>query len=138
VLRHPSREPLLRYLVWSALPTLGLYILWSDWAAGHTYGYRYLIELVPTLTLLLAACWERFIVSRAYLRALFLVAMLASVYVHGLGAIAAPCGFDDEPNNIDFDHPRLWDVANGEIVRCTLREATAWAPALGMHEPETN
>ena len=133
VLRHPNDAPLLRYLVWSAVATFALYTVWLDWAGGHTYGYRFLIDLVPTLTLLLAACWERFIVTRAYLRGLFLAAMLASVYVHGLGAIAAPCGFDDEPNNIDSDHARLWDVANGEIARCTQIEAHAWAPALGIH-----
>ena len=61
------------------------------------------------------------------------MAMLASVYVHGLGAIAAPCGFDDEPDNIDFNHQRLWDIADGEIVRCTLKEAVAWGPAFGVH-----
>lgn len=133
LLRHRRDEPLLQYLIWSAVGVFALYTVWSDWAAGHSYGYRYLLDLVPTLTLLLAVCWERLIVSRASLRVLFLVAMLASVYIHGLGAIAAPCGFDDEPNNIDFDHQRLWDVANGEIARCTIKEAIAWGPAFGGH-----
>ena len=82
--------------------------------------------------MLLAACWERVIAARAYLRAAFLVAMLVSIYVHGLGAIAAPCGFDDEPDNIDFHHERLWDVQSGEIARCTAKEVTAWGPALGV------
>ncbi len=131
VVRKNTDMPLLPYLTWSAIALFGLYTLWSDWAGGHTYGYRFLIELVPTLTLLLAVCWERLIVSRAYLRALFLAAMMASVYVHGLGAIASPCGFDDEPNNIDLDHARLWDIANAEIVRCTVKEAIGWGPAFG-------
>jgi hypothetical protein len=130
LLRGRPVDPLLRYLIWSALAIFGLYTLWQDWAAGHSYGYRYLLELVPALTLLLAACWERVIVTRAYLRALFLVAMLGSVYVHGLGASAAPCGFDVDPDNIDFDRPRLWDVSDGEIARCTAKEATAWGRRL--------
>jgi len=133
LLWHRPVDPLLRYLSWSALGIYGLYVVWSDWTGGHTYGYRYLIDLVPTLTLLLALCWERVIVSRASLRALFLVAMVASIYVQGLGAVASPCGFDDYPNNIDLHNDRLWDVANGEIVRCTRVEANAWGPAFGVH-----
>jgi len=43
-----------------------------------------------------------------------------------------PCGFDDEPNNVDAHHERLWDIANGEIVRCTRQELTALQSA-GAH-----
>lgn len=133
VLRKNTDIPLLPYLIWSAAAVFGLYTLWLDWAGGHTYGYRFLIDLVPALTLLLAFCWERVIVSRAYLRAFFMVAMMASVYVHGLGAVASPCGFDDVPTNIDRDHARLWDIANAEIVRCTVKEAIGWQPAFDGH-----
>jgi hypothetical protein len=80
--------------------------------------------------LLLAACWTHVIESRPYLRALFLTAMIASIYVHGVGAIAYPCGFDSEPNDIDAHHERLWDIASGEIARCTERQVNAWQTAL--------
>jgi hypothetical protein len=130
VLRRNDGPPVLRYLVWSCLGMYLMYTLWSDRAAGHSYGYRYLIEIVPALILPTGVGWERIIQPRPHLRALFMVAMLASVYVHGLGAIAAPCGFDDDPDNIDFDHARLWDVAHGEVARCTVTEVDAWSTRL--------
>jgi hypothetical protein len=76
---------------------------------------------VPGLTLLLAAAWPRLIEPRPYLRALFVVTLLASIYVHSLGAEVSPCGFDTEPTDIDVHHERVWDLGNGEIARCTLR-----------------
>ncbi len=130
LLRRRVGDPLLRYLIWGSVGLIALYTLWSDWAGGHTYGYRFLIELVPGLTLLLAACWTRVIEPRPYLRALFMVAMLVSIFVHGLGANASPCGFDDEPDNIDQHHERLWDVGDGEIARCAQLEVREWRSAL--------
>jgi hypothetical protein len=117
--RTREGPPLLHYLIWSSVALLGLYSLWVQWPGGHTFGYRFLIELTPGLMLLLAAAWPKLIEPRPYLRAAFLVAVLASIYVHGLGAAAAPCGFDTDPNNIDMHHERVWDVTNGEIARCT-------------------
>jgi hypothetical protein len=121
LMRDRDTQPLLRYVIWSSAALVGLYALWGQWPGGHTYGYRFLIELVPGLTLLLAAAWPRLIEPRPYLRALFMVALLASIYVHGLGAEVSPCGFDTEPTDIDVHHERVWDLGNGEVARCTLR-----------------
>jgi len=41
-----------------------------------------------------------------------------------------PRGFDDDPDNIDFNHVRLWDVATGEVARCTTKELDAWSARL--------
>ncbi len=132
LLRRGGGPPLLRYLVWSSVALIGLYSLWGNWGGGHTYGYRFLIELVPGLMLLLAAAWPKLIEPRPVLRALFTLALMGSMYVHGVGADAAPCGFDEEPNNIDAHQERLWDIAGGEIVRCTQREVSAWQSALAQ------
>jgi hypothetical protein len=35
------------------------------------------------------------------------------------------CGFNTEPNLIDAHPERLWDVANGEITRCTTKALIA-------------
>ena len=129
-IRRRQELRLLSYVVWSSLGLVAMYSLWMQWPGGHTYGYRFLIELTPGLMLLLAAAWPTLIEPRPYLRALFLVALLASMYIHGLGAEASPCGFDDEPNEIDFHHERLWDVANGEIARCTRSEVSAFETKL--------
>ncbi len=129
-LRNRQGPPLLKYLAVSSVALYLMYTLWSDWAAGHSYGYRYLIEIVPALILAIAVGWEHIIQPRVHLRALFVVAMLASMYIHGIGAIASPCGFDDEPDNIDFNHARLWDVTTGEVARCTTKELDAWSARL--------
>ncbi len=50
------------------------------------------------------------------------------------GLVASCCDFDDQPDNIDLDHARLWHVGNGEIVRCAVKEVIAWGPAFGLHE----
>jgi hypothetical protein len=118
-------SPILHYLIWSSLALYALYTLWSDWAGGHTFGYRYLIELLPGLMLVLAECWPRVIEPRPMLRGAFGLALIASIYINGLGATAAPCGFDDTPNDIDTHHERLWDIGDGEIARCTNQELVA-------------
>ena len=130
LIRRRVGPPLLHYLIWSSVALYGLYTLWGDWAGGHSYGYRFMIELVPGLILVLAACWPRFIEPRPMMRAVFLMTMVASIYINGIGADAAPCGFDDEPNNIDTHHERLWDVANGEIARCTRHKISDLQAAL--------
>jgi hypothetical protein len=125
LVRRGLGHPLLRYLIWSSVAVFALYTVWGDWAGGHTYGYRFLIDAVPALILVLAVGWQHVIAPRAWARGLFMLAALASIYVHGLGAATAPCGFDDDPDNIDAHHARLWDVANAEVIRCTLLEAAA-------------
>lgn len=130
-LLHRRRGPaVLPYLVWASLAEYGLYMLWPNWWGGHTYGYRFLIDVLPALMIALGACWADLIAPRAWVRGLFTLALLASIYVHGLGATAAPCGFDTDPDNIDDDSARLWDVAHGEIARCTARELSVWQAAL--------
>jgi len=125
VLRKRIGPPLIPYLLVASVLTYGLYCFWSDWIGGHTYGYRFLIDIIPVLMLTLAVSWDRLIAPRAVARAAFSFALLASIYIQGLGAVTAPCGYDDDPNNINYHHERLYDVANGEIARCTEMQATA-------------
>jgi hypothetical protein len=125
LLRKPELQPLLNYLIWSSVGLYALYTLWGNWAGGHTFGYRFLIDTVPALILILAVGWQHVIAPRAWARALFMLAALASISIHGLGAATAPCGFDEQPDNIDFNRARLWDVADAELVRCTRQEIVA-------------
>jgi hypothetical protein len=129
LLRGRGGPPIMAYLIWSSLAEYVLYTFWSNWWGGHTFGYRLLIEVVPALMLVLGACWERLILPRLWLRALFLLALLASVSIHGLGATVSPCGFDDVPNNVDLHPERLWDVADGELARCTAQAIAGWRAA---------
>jgi hypothetical protein len=122
-LRLSGRPALLPYLLGSSVVTYAVYCFWPDWSGGHTYGYRYLIDILPSLMLVIAISWERVVAPRAALRAAFVAALLASIYLQGLGATTAPCGFDDDPNDINYHHERLWDISNGEIARCAQMHA---------------
>jgi hypothetical protein len=123
VIRTRSGPPLLPYLLCASVFTYALYCFWPDWIGGHTYGYRYLIEVTPVLLMVTAVCWDRLIAPYPVVRVAFSAALLASIYFHGLGATTAPCGYDDEPNNINYHHERLWDISDGEIARCSQLQA---------------
>jgi hypothetical protein len=95
--------------------TYGSYAVW--WA-GHTYGPRYMLDVLP----LLVPLAERaigFIRLRRPLGMLTLAAMTWSVVVAGTGAFAYP---DDRwnvnPADVDRNHERLWDWSDLQIVRC--------------------
>jgi hypothetical protein len=132
LLWHRSGPPLLRYLLAASALTYALYCFWPDWIGGHTYGYRFLIDILPVLMLVLAACWEDFVQRHAVVRAAFSLALLASIYVQGLGATTAPCGYDDDPDNINYHHERLWDISHGEIARCAEMQASGMRAVLGL------
>jgi hypothetical protein len=124
VVRTRLGPPLIPYLLVASALTYGVYCFWPDWIGGHTYGYRFLIDIIPVLMLVLAVSWDVLVAPHASLRTAFSVALLASIYIQGLGATTAPCGYDDDPNNINYHHERLWDISNGEIARCMQMQAT--------------
>ncbi len=107
-----------RYLVGGFVLTLICYSFWERWSGGHGFGYRYLSEFIPILTIFLAESWERYIAPRWYSMSAFFVLVAFSVYVNFLGALIYPSGFDWEPNNIDFHPERLWYFHDTEITRC--------------------
>jgi hypothetical protein len=120
--------PLTRFLLAAILLDLLIYSSWTMWWGGHSFGYRLLTELTPLLTILVAAGWPRIAGSRAAL-SLFGLCVLFSFYVHFLGAVVAPSGFN---NDIDLQTARLWDIRNSEIEFST-RKLIRWVlPTLGV------
>lgn len=114
-------EPIYKYLAISVISLVLLCSKWGYWWGGHCFGYRLLIELIPTLIVFLAICWERVIVNHWYLKGIFLCFLLVSIYIHFLGAFYYPSGFNSSPNDIDHHVERLWDFKDSEITRCTLK-----------------
>jgi hypothetical protein len=118
---------LMRYLLVAILLDLLIYSRWTMWWGGHSFGYRLLTELVPLLVILLAVGWPRIARNRAAV-ALFGLCLIFSFYVHFLGAIVAPSGFNDD---IDLQPERLWNIRNSEIELST-RKLLRWTlPRLG-------
>jgi hypothetical protein len=124
--RRPRTYSLAVALGVAVLLELLVYSRWYFWWGGATFGYRLIVEMIPALVVLAAIGWQEW--ARGSGARILGVAALAlvSVYIQWLGATYYPCGFDTEPNGIDQHPERLWDVADGEISRCT---ATAAADA---------
>jgi len=113
--RGQARLP--RYLAAGVLLTILLYARWSIWWGGHSFGYRLLTELAPLLVVLIAAAWPSLDRIRGA-RLLFGILLAASLYVHFLGAMVYPSGFD---NQIDNQEARLWAVRGSELDLSTRK-----------------
>ena len=109
--------PLYRYLSIGLLLDLLLTAKWRVWWGGWSFGYRMLIELLPGLTVLLALAWERKIATRWRLQVAFWPTVLASFYIHFLGAFYYPSDWNYSPRSVDRDRARLWDVRDTELRR---------------------
>jgi hypothetical protein len=121
-LRGSGRWPTAPFLAWGTVLYLLLYSRWSTWWAGHTFGYRYLIELLPGLMIFLAIGWEERIRRRPVLAAAFFACLAWSVFVHWLGAWFQPSGFNQK---MDENPAVLWSIRDSEIVMST-KKAVAW------------
>jgi hypothetical protein len=117
-LRRRSGIDLLFPLIAGSAGVIALHAAWAVWWGGHSFGYRLLSEVLPCLMILLALAWEHSVRGRGWRVALASVLLVASVGVHALGALVAPCGFDTQPDFIDFHPARLWQVADTELIRC--------------------
>jgi hypothetical protein len=129
-LRQPGRHALLLAVAAAAIALIVVMARWQLWWGGVTFGYRLILEVVPAFVLLAAAGWEYWARRRPWRVAAAALLVALSVYPQWLGATFYPCGFNSYPNAIDQHPERLWDVADGELTRCT---ALAIRAARGEH-----
>ena len=112
-----DREPFLWCLLAMAVQ-FALFASYSVWWGGHTYGPRYLVDVlplgVPPAALALSA--PRLPRVRTIGAAM---ALAWSIAVAATGAFCYPHdAWNTDPTEIDRDHARLWDVDDNQIVRC--------------------
>jgi hypothetical protein len=130
-------DSLLRYLIIGALAQIGMVSKLSFWWGGHSFGYRYLMETVPTFTLLLAVTfctWPRARRWRMLRHLTFWPLLAVSVYFQFLGAVYFPSGWNASPVNVDRAPERLWDFHDTELGRC---QAHFLADVVGLPVPLT-
>jgi hypothetical protein len=87
---------------WMALATLGLFSFWSTWAAGSSFGSRYLCEAALLLAVL-PAFHGRFLLRRRWALEIFLLSALFSCHLHIVGGRAGDAGWTEhvfKPDNI--------------------------------------
>ena len=94
-----------------------VYAGYSVWWAGHTYGPRYLLDLLVPLAPMGALGAAR--LARTRLGSAAALGLLGwSVGVAGLGAFVYPNDFwNTTPDDVDLHHERLWDVRDSQIPR---------------------
>jgi len=95
-----------------------LYASYSVWWGGHTYGPRYMLDVLP-----LAVPLAAFALAAPRLHrvgaGLALAALCWSIVVAATGAFCYPHdAWNSDPVDIDRDHRRLWSVADNQIGRC--------------------
>lgn len=104
---------------WCAAAILIQFLLYGSyvvWWGGHTYGPRYMLDIIPLLVPLAILAMAR---MRGRLMPLLASAALAwSIGVAGLGAFVFPHErWNTLPIDVDRNHERLWDWSDTQIRR---------------------
>ena len=117
--RERWRDPL-RWCAIAALAQFLLYGSYTVWWGGHTYGPRYMLDLLPLMVPLAAAGGAR--LQSRLLKAAAVLALAWSIVVAGTGAFFHPNDrWNTDPTDVDRHHERLWDWSDQQIVRCWQR-----------------
>ena len=109
------------------------YASYSVWWGGHTYGPRYLIDLLPLLVPL-AAAGAASLQTRRPARLAAGAALAWSITLAATGAFFYPAeAWNTNPVSVDLNHERLWDWRDPQFVRCWRRgpspqNFTLWPP----------
>lgn len=108
----------------SILLQIFVYSSFKVWWAGHCYGPRFLVCILPFLVTYIGLFlngWLHFGrirgKSMAYLSLVGML-MIWSVFVQAIGVFCYPNGnWDGTPENVDFSPERLWDWKDNQIAR---------------------
>lgn len=93
------------------------YACYSMWWGGHTYGPRYLVDiLIPMAPA--AAIGMGWVAAARWRRLAALVALVFSILVAATGAYCFPHDRWNADPDVDRNHGRIWDWSDLQIVRC--------------------
>ncbi len=111
------RDLLLTHLALASIALLLLYASWWGWDGAYGYSYRFLVDLLPGLVVLMATRlhWVR---RRRWRIVAFASVVLFSVAVQVVGVFFYPCGWYETPVSAERHRERYWDWRDPEFVRC--------------------
>lgn len=110
-----------RWCVLAIAAQYALYGSYAVWWGGHTYGPRYLLDVLPLATPLAALALAQTGFGRLTILACS-VALAWSIVVAATGAFCYPNEqWNVDPTDVDRDHSRLWAVSDNQIRRCWTR-----------------
>jgi MFS family permease len=119
-IRESWRSPL-RACALAAGAQYVLYSTYAVWWGGHTYGPRYMLDVMPVMVPLAAAALEQ-IRFTALTRGIVGTALAWSIAVSALGAFCYPNDqWNVDPDDVDRHHARLWSWSDTQIRRCLER-----------------
>jgi hypothetical protein len=122
----PAERPVLRWTAAAAAIQLLVYSSFSVWWGGHTYGPRYLLDVLPVLVPAAAIGMCRVARARPVVRLAAATALAWSIIAAGTGAFCYPHEqWNTDPVSVNLAHERLWDVRDSQILRCWR---TGWSP----------
>ena len=104
------------YLAAGCIAYLVLYASFYGWWGGHTYGPRFLIDILPGLAVCAVPTVERLRSTRLGLGALAVLAAW-SVTVQAIGAYCEYDTWNYVPISVDHRSQRVWDWGDPQIVR---------------------
>jgi hypothetical protein len=120
-LRGPHRWLLVTTLLAAAIQ-FAIYASFSVWWGGHTFGPRYLLDLLPALVPAAASGTARIASSRPALRLAASLVLAWSILVSATGAFCYPHDeWNTDPASVDQYHERLWQIRDSQIERCWRR-----------------
>lgn len=118
VVRHAGWRSAPRWCAVAAIAQYVLYGSYAVWWGGHTFGPRYMLDMLPLLVPLSAVG----IGTTPSPRAVSIAAVLMltwSMAVAATGAFVFPNErWNLNPEDVDRHHERLWDWSDMQIVRC--------------------
>lgn len=93
------------------------YAAYAVWWGGHTYGPRYMVDILVPLAPFLALGADR-VLRHTITGALAILLLIASVAIAAMGAIVYPNErWNTSPAGVDLHHERLWDWRDSQIER---------------------
>ena len=114
---YHGRDHLLRYTSIASILVILLYSSWIQWHGAFSYSYRFLVDLLPALSLFLATTWN-WIVAHWWRKSLFVTLAAFSIFIQIIGSFFYPCGWYETPERANSHPERFWDWKDPEFLRC--------------------
>jgi hypothetical protein len=121
-----SHRAIVRWTAAAGVAQFVVYASFSVWWGGHSYGPRYMLDLLPVLVPAAAIGMSRIAQASIPIRALGAAALTWSIVTAATGAFCYPHDqWNTDPVSANVQHARLWEVRDTQILRCWER---GWSP----------
>jgi hypothetical protein len=118
----------------ACIPPLIVSSMWTDWIGGNSFGYRITLSAIPFLVLAIGPT-IREVWSSKSLKAIFIVLLVFSIFVQGVGYISYDGGSWERMSALQVgklyapDNPNAWSLTRGQL---------AWEIShFSFYEPQT-